>query len=145
MALSYKIYICRKLNYMKFNSFSILIILSFLTLNSYTVLGQTAEVTIIEDPKIPQLLALKSKMTKNNELADRYKIQIMGFGNLNDANDIIDTYKKDFNKWPANVAYQSPNYKVWVGHFSNRLEADRALLDVKKEFPYAFVFKPNEN
>lgn len=127
---------------MKFKSFSTLLIGSFLALNSYNVLAQNAEVTIVEDPKIPQLLALKSQMTKNNELADRYKIQIMGFGNLNDANDIIDTYKKEFDKWPANVAYQSPNYKVWVGHFSNRLEADRALLEVKKEFPNAFVFEP---
>ena len=130
---------------MKFNSFSALIIGSFLALNSYNVLAQNAEVTIVVNPKIPQLLALKSQMTKNNELADRYKIQIMGFGNLNDANDIIDTFKKEFDEWPANVAYQSPNYKVWVGHFSNRLEADRALLEVKKEFPNAFVFQPKEN
>jgi cell division septation protein DedD len=129
---------------MKFKSFSTLLIGSFLALNSYNVLAQNAKVTIVEDPKIPQLLALKSQMTKNNELADRYKIQIMGFGNLNDANDIIDTYKKQFDKWAANVAYQSPNYKVWVGHFSNRLEADRALLEVKKEFPNAFVFEPKE-
>ena len=142
--MSYKIYICSKLNSMKFKSFSTLLIGSFLALNSYNVLAQNAKVTIVEDPKIPQLLALKSQMTKNNELADRYKIQIMGFGNLNDANDIIDTYKKQFDKWAANVAYQSPNYKVWVGHFSNRLEADRALLEVKKEFPNAFVFEPKE-
>ena len=130
---------------MKFKSLSGLIIGTFLALNSYNALAQEAQVTVIEDPKIPKLLALKSQMTKNNELADRYKIQIMGFGNLNDANEVIDTYKKDFAKWPANVAYQSPNYKVWVGHFANRLEADRALLEVKKEFPNAFVFKPKEN
>lgn len=130
---------------MKFNSFSALIIGSFLALNSYSALAQNGQVTIVEDSKIPQLLALKSQMTRNNKLADRYKIQIMGFGNLNDANDIIDTYKKEFDKWPANVAYQSPNYKVWVGHFSSRLEADRALLEVKTEFPNAFVFKPKEN
>ena len=130
---------------MKITSFSSLILGSFLALNSYNALAQNAEVTIVQDPKIPKLLAIKSQMIKNNELDDRYKIQIMGFGNLNDANDIIDKYKRDFDKWPANVAYQSPNYKVWVGHFSNRLEADRALLEVKKEFPNAFVFRPKRN
>ncbi|MGB3776532.1 MAG: SPOR domain-containing protein [Leeuwenhoekiella sp.] len=115
----------------------------FLVLNSYNALAQEAEVTIIQDSKIPELLALKSQMIKNNELEDRYKIQIMGFGDLKDANEVIDDFKKSFDKWPANVAYQSPNYKVWVGHFADRLEADRALLEVKKEFPNAFVFRPN--
>jgi len=129
---------------MKVNVLSTLILGSFFALNSYDTLAQNAEVTIVQDSKIPKLLALKSQMINNNELNDRFKIQIMGFGDLKDANDIIDTYKGTFDQWPANIAYQSPNYKVWVGHFANRLEADRALLEVKKEFPNAFVFRPNK-
>lgn len=117
------------------------VILILVLFSTFTSIAQEAQVSVIEDPKIAKLLSLKSEMIKNNELADRYKIQIMGFGNLNDANEVMDEYKKAIDNWPANVAYQSPNYKVWVGHFPNRLEADRALLEVKKEFPNAFVFK----
>lgn len=143
MVLSYYNYICNKYHNMKMNSINTVFATAILLFISSNLFAQKeAEAHVIQDSKIPALLQLKSQMIKDNELADRYKIQIMGFGNLKDANEVLDKYKEALDKWPANVAYQSPNYKVWVGHFPNRLEADRALLEVKKEFPNAFVFQP---
>ena len=34
------------------------------------------------------------------------------------------------------------NYKIWVGNFKTRLEADRALVKIKRKFSNAFYFKP---
>ena len=129
---------------MKARLYLSLIILAILGFNTQIVNAQNAEVNIIQDSKIPKLLDLKSKMIQNNDLKDRYKIQIMGYGNLNDANSILDKYKAEIGIWPGTIAYQTPNYKVWVGHFTNRLEADRALLKIHHVFPNAFVFKPKE-
>ncbi len=103
--------------------------------------AQTPQVTISQDPKIEELLALKTELTKDNELADRYKIQLYS-GNLNQANTILKKYRNKIGTWTSSIEYETPNYKVWVGNYRNRLEADRALIAIKKEFYSAFIFKP---
>ena len=80
-------------------------------------------------------------MTVNDELADRYKIQLF-YGQITEANKVQDEYKSKYAQWEPKIVYESPNYKVWVGNFRNRLEADRALLKIKENFPSAFVMKP---
>ena len=42
------------------------------------------------------------------------------------------------------MRFETPNYKIWIGNFKTRLEADRALLLIKKKFYSAFVFKPKK-
>lgn len=143
--MSYKIYICVKQKSMKSGLYFVLILsVLFLVSTKEACAQQTAEVHITQDPKIPKLLALKSKMTQDNELRDGYRIQVMSYGDLNDANTILSKYKTEIGTWPGTVAYQRPNYKVWVGYFQNRLEADRALIQVQRVFPDAFVFKLKE-
>ena len=130
---------------MKTSFYFTLLTFSLFLVNSQNALAQqNAEVNIIQDSKIPKLLDLKTKMTKNNDLTDNYKIQIMGYGDLNDANSVLNKYKTNIDKWPGTVAYQTPNYKVWVGHFNTRIEADRALIEVQRVFPNAFVFEPKK-
>lgn len=103
--------------------------------------AQTGTTTVIQDPKIEQLIALKADMSLEGELADRYKIQIFS-GNLNSAQVALKKFLNKVGLWRGKITYETPNYKVWVGNFRNRLEADRALIAVKKEFPSAFIFKP---
>jgi hypothetical protein len=45
----------------------------------------------------------------------------------------------------SKLVYETPNYKIWVGNFRTRLEADRALVKVKSKFPTAFIFKPKKD
>jgi len=35
-------------------------------------------------------------------------------------------------------------YKVWVGNFKTRIEAEKNLNDLKKKYPNAFLIKPNK-
>jgi hypothetical protein len=35
-------------------------------------------------------------------------------------------------------------YKVWVGNFKTRIEAERNLKDIKLKYPNAFLIKPNK-
>ena len=108
---------------------------------SNPALAQSAQAQVVQDSRIPELLKLKSQMTVNDELADRYKIQLF-YGQITEANKVQDEYKSKYAQWEPKIVYESPNYKVWVGNFRNRLEADRALLKIKENFPSAFVMKP---
>lgn len=102
-----------------------------------------AQSSISQDVKITELLNLKTQLTKDNELTDRYKIQLYS-GEREQAYSMLKNYKNKVGTWSSSIEYQTPNYKVWVGNFRNRLEADRALLKIKKEFDSAFIFKPDK-
>ena len=102
--------------------------------------AQSASVTINEDEKITRLLELKKELEKENKLADGFTIQIHN-GELNKSNEVLRKYRNKHGAWPASIEYETPNYKVWVGNFSSRLEADRALLEVQRTFDAAFILK----
>ena len=102
--------------------------------------AQNVSTTINEDAKIPELLDLKKSLEEENKLAIGYTIQLY-YGELSKANSIIKKYRNSFNSWPASIEYETPNYKVWVGSFSTRLEADRARLEIKEKYPAAFILK----
>ena len=104
--------------------------------------AQSTQSNVSQDSRIPELLTLKTKLTKDNELTDRYKIQLYS-GGREGAYTLLKEYEGSEATWTPSIEYQTPNYKVWVGNFRNRLEADRALLIIKKDFNNAFVFKPD--
>ena len=115
----------------------------FVGIHFHTV-AQEGYVSIEQDKMIPELLEIKTEMAKKNLIGDRYKIQLYSGANQ-EASEVIKNYRKLFEKWPSTMVYETPNYKVWIGNFRNSLEADRALLAIKEEFPTAFRFRPERN
>lgn len=124
--------------------FNLLIFCILLFLGPTEVFAQTGVVTLEQDPRIGELMELKTRLQKENKLTDGYTIQLF-YGNLNKANTTINEYRNKYNSWPASIEYETPNYKVWVGNFYSRLEADRALIEVRTSFPSAFILKPGKN
>ena len=125
-----------KINY----SFFIFLMLALVSVQ--ITLGQEATVIINEDAKIPEILELKKSMEAENKLSVGFTIQLY-YGELEEAKKIMKEYKTNYDSWPASIEYETPNYKVWVGSFSSRLEADRARLEITEKFPTAFILKPD--
>jgi len=117
------------------------ILMSFLSIN---ISAQEATITLNEDLKIRQLLELKKSLEEENKLTDGYTIQLY-YGEKNRANNVIRKYRYTYDSWSATIKYETPNYKVWVGNFSSRIDADRALIEIKEKFPSAFILKPERN
>lgn len=129
---------------MKIKSKAILLIMCLFALfSSEITLAQPGELTVNQDVKIGQLLELKKEMEKDNKLGDGFTIQLY-YGNLSKANSVLRDYRNKYASWPASIEYETPNYKVWVGNFTSRIGADRALLDIQRNFSAAFVLKPNK-
>lgn len=89
------------------------------------------------------MLKTQKEMEKENKFSIGYTIQLY-YGELNKANDIIKKYRSDFSDWPASLEYETPNYKVWAGNFSSRIEAERALIQIQRKFSSAFILKPGK-
>lgn len=98
------------------------------------------KVSIDQDPRIEKLIAYKTELNKSNN-EKRYRIQIYN-GTLEGAKKAEQSFNNKFDEISCNISFETPNYKVRVGKFRNRLEADRYLMEVKKEYPSAFLLQP---
>lgn len=105
--------------------------------------AQDGNVTISKNNKIDALLELKKEASLDETSSKKYKIQIFS-GSLEEARKSNSNYKLKFSKWKSTLEFETPNYKIWVGNFRTKLEADRALTEIKKTFEHAFIFKPKK-
>ncbi|MCA0130985.1 SPOR domain-containing protein [Winogradskyella alexanderae] len=100
--------------------------------------AQTGTVTIDQDKDIEKLLEYKKDIRTNKT----YKIQVFQSVDPDRAQREKSEFLNSFSEWPVEIHWNTPNYKVWVGNFSTRLEADRALLKIKKQYMNAIIFQP---
>jgi hypothetical protein len=42
------------------------------------------------------------------------------------------------------IIFNTPNYKVWVGNYKSRIEAERNLIDIKKMYPNVHLIRPTK-
>jgi hypothetical protein len=47
----------------------------------------------------------------------------------------------DFPEHTAEMIYETPNYKIWVGDFRTQMQSDRELIKFRKTYKEAFSFK----
>jgi hypothetical protein len=116
-------------------------VLFLLFANFYSLFAQ--EITLTQDPKIEQLLAEKRKVNASITINNQYKIQIYN-GSSEESKKILIQFKKENKDYDATIVFSTPIYKVWIGNFKSRIEAERNLNLLKKKYPSAILIKPNK-
>ncbi|WP_127845596.1 SPOR domain-containing protein [Psychroflexus aestuariivivens] len=96
-----------------------------------------------EIDKIEALIEKKHKMHANNELKSTYRLQIFS-GSLSNAKKTREEYNKLNLQIESVIVYEEPNYKVWVGNFRSRIQADRTFTKIKEDYPNALIIKPGK-
>jgi len=126
--------------------------LKIITLLSFSIIGlfttqnifsQTKKSSIDQDEKIEKLLIEKRKNNSAITINDKFKIQIF-FGNIDDSKKTLIAFKKDFSQSDGTIIFSNPSYKVWVGSFKSKIEAEKALLSIKKKYTTAVIIEPNK-
>jgi len=107
------------------------------------VAAQNTTLDVNQDPKFDQLLNEKRKSNTNLSYSDRYKIQIYN-GASEGAKKTLNEFRQEFKTIDATIIFNTPNYKVWVGNFRTRMEAERNLIDIQKKYKTVFLIKPNK-
>ena len=92
-----------------------------------------------ESKEIEQVLAEKIEYNKNNRKAKGFKIQLYN-GNESRAYRIKGNFEAEFHIL-ATIVPQLPDWKVQVGNYKTRLEADKALLLIQEKFNGAFILE----
>jgi len=109
-----------------------------ITLSYHTSFGQNGNIKINQNNKLDSIIKLKKEL---NSKIQNLRIQIYS-GDRENAEQIIEEFIEIYNDTKADVIYETPNYKVWVGNFYTQLEADKRLIEIRKKFRSAFIFRP---
>lgn len=102
--------------------------------------GQNGTINIEQDPRITTLL--KAYKSVNSD-TDYYTIQV-GFGSYSHAENLKSQIDIDFPGYYTKIIFDSPTYRVHLGRFETKLEAERKFLEVRQKYPESLLLKPEK-
>jgi hypothetical protein len=118
-----------------------LLLFLFLSIVGY---GQTkGKLEVIQSPLVDSLV----EITRNNPSLSKiegFRIQIfMEAGNqaVNNAQAVISDFQAQFPELQTYLSFGQPYYRVRVGNFRTRLEAENQLRNILLSFSKAFIIK----
>ena len=117
-----------------------LCVTALICFNSF-INAQEGTVNIEQSKAIDKLLEFK----KDIKTVETYRIQVYSGNSSLRASNVKSEFMQTYGQWPVEMIFNTPNYKTWVGNFRDRLEADRALLRIKKNYMNAFIFQPKKD
>ena len=115
----------------------------FIGLSVYYTNAQDQNVTVNQDPKFEQLLNEKRKINASLTVNDSYKIQIFT-GSSENAKKTLNEFRLEFKEIDATIVFNTPNYKVWVGNFRTRIEAEKTLSEINNRYKNVLLIKPSK-
>ncbi|QSW90635.1 SPOR domain-containing protein [Flavobacterium endoglycinae] len=114
-----------------------------LTALTHNIHAQDQNLTLNQDPKFEQLLNDKRKFNTAISTNDSYRIQIFS-GKSDEAKKTLSDFKREYANIDGTIIFNTPNYKVIVGNFKSRIEAERNLIDIRKKYRNVFLLKPGK-
>ena len=105
--------------------------------------AQNHNITVKQDSKFEQLLNEKRKISNSTEINDNYQIQIFS-GESERAKSTLNKFRQDYSLLDGTIVFFTPNYKVWVGNFNTRIEAERNLVEIRKSFSTVNLIRPSK-
>jgi len=119
----------------------LLVVIAFTTFAVAVGFAQQGQVNIEQDDKIVELLDIYKS---SNESHEYYRIQV-GFGSYAKARSIKENVEIDFPGLSSKIDFDSPTYRVRIGRFKTKLEAERKFKEVRVKYPDAMLLKPKKS
>ena len=102
---------------------------------------QETDIEISKSEVFKNLLNLHKNASEEKHNIDYYSVQIYN-GNYKDADSIYNFCQNVFVSDSIFLFYETPNYKVQVGKFWDKMKAQKKLKEIQKKFKSAFILKP---
>jgi len=110
---------------------SCLFFVGFLTSQSIYSQSKKSDSTLINE-------LISKKRSFNKEFGYGFRIQLYN-GFETEAKKTETKFKINFPEIKTYLLYRQPEWKIQVGFYKTKLEADRALLDLKRKYGSAIV------
>ena len=109
---------------------------------SISCVAQNGFLILDQDTRIVTLLLKQRQIHANDSTIDGYRVQIfMELGNdaLKHADSVREVFKKKYPDVPVYLVFGQPYYRLRVGDYRTRLEAENMYQRLKKKYKNAFV------
>jgi hypothetical protein len=117
------------------------VLLLLIVVKSSSLFAQESTLSLTQDAKFEKMLNEKRRINSSILSSDNYKIQIFN-GDNESAKKTLNQFKKDFTNFDSTIIFSTPTYKVLIGNFKTRIEAERNLIEIKKTYKTALLIRP---
>lgn len=112
--------------------------------------AQEGKVVVIKDPQIDSLIAKRLALSRAGSTGNKvttlgFRVQIYSGLGRDDAYAEQSKFRALFPGVASYVSYTQPNYRVRVGDFRTKLEAQKFVNDLKKNYSSLFIFAEKIN
>ncbi len=124
--------------------------------SSLTIAQTKGRVIVIKNPAIDSLIArrvlLNKLVTNNSANKSASSVVVYGFRvqayfgtDRKEAYKIQVKLKQQYPNFETYISYNLPNYRIKIGDFRNRLEAEKLLSQLRPTYPTLFIFNERIN
>ena len=132
---------------------TIWLILLFLLARSNSAFAQHADVTgdstvIVQDDRVDLLVKKHIRINQALNTMDGFRIQVFsdsGNNSKTKAQSVHDEFVARYPNLSVYLTFKSPNYKVRIGDFRTKLDAQRFLIELTADYPNAFIIADQIN
>jgi len=128
--------------------FAIQILLQASPLFSQDTTKDTGNIRIIQDDKVDLLVNKHIQINQDRNGVDGFRIQIFFDSGNNSKTRAKSIYESFMAKYPdigTYLTFKTPNYKVRVGDFRTKLDAQRFLNEIIADYPNAWIIEDQIN
>lgn len=100
---------------------------------------QTGNITITDNAGATELVEKHIYFNKEHNELPGWRIQVFASKSLLEAKDVKSSFLSGNDDMDAAIVFEAPNYKVRVGNYHNRFEANRDLQMILTYYPNAFI------
>jgi hypothetical protein len=127
---------------------ALVLLLQVPTLFSQQVKNDSGNIRLIQDDKVDLLVSKHIQINQNRKGIDGFRIQIFfdsGNNSKTRAKSIYETFMAKYPDIGAYLTFKTPNYKVRVGDFRTKLDAQRFLNEILTDYPNAWIIDDRIN
>lgn len=104
-----------------------------------------AQVTIVKDSRIDDLVRAQGQSTTSTPEISGYRLQLAFDSNKSFIDDARSKFSAQFPKVDTYVEFVAPHYFLKVGDFRTQLEAEKVKAATVSQFPTGFIVKEKIN
>ncbi|WP_291400270.1 SPOR domain-containing protein [Daejeonella sp.] len=106
---------------------------------------ERGQLTVTKDPQIDSLIAKRLALSKNvksgsNISVSGFRVQVFSGLQRQDAYNEQAKFKVRYPAYSTYISYVQPNYRLRVGDFRTKLEAEKFMNELKKFYSSMFIF-----
>ena len=126
---------------MTLKSLKKILFFSLLNILYSNIYSQNSILVNSEDSLLNKLIKIKLEVNKEMYEKNYYSIQLFS-GDFDNAEKIYLEFSSYFPNLKKTLTFETPNYKVRVGNFEKKINANIKLEEIKKKYKSAFVLQP---